>query len=155
MPLHFRGAVTPVLNWLASLPTEILDARPMLWTAYASVLLATGQTTGVEERVHAAETALEGAEPDDTTRDLIGRIAAIRASLAVNPFDAETIIAQSRRALDYLHPDNRAFHTSTAWKLGAAYHLKGDRAAARRAYTDVIASGQASGNIIYTLLATI
>ncbi len=24
MPLHYRGAVTPVLNWLASLPTTVL-----------------------------------------------------------------------------------------------------------------------------------
>ena len=28
MPLHFRGAMTPVLNWLESLPTTVLDARP-------------------------------------------------------------------------------------------------------------------------------
>src|SRR5258708_20938108 len=26
MPLHFRGAVAPVLNWLKSLPTGALDA---------------------------------------------------------------------------------------------------------------------------------
>ena len=36
MPLHFRGAVTPVLNWLESLPTTVLDARPSLWVTYAS-----------------------------------------------------------------------------------------------------------------------
>ena len=44
MPLHFRGAVTPVLDWLESLPTTVLDARPALWVTYASVLLVTGQT---------------------------------------------------------------------------------------------------------------
>ena len=36
MPLHFRGAVTPVLDWLASLPTAELDARPALWVMFAS-----------------------------------------------------------------------------------------------------------------------
>ena len=32
MPLHFRGAVVPVVNWLKSLPTAVLDAWPSLWT---------------------------------------------------------------------------------------------------------------------------
>ncbi len=155
MPLHFRGAVAPVLDWLKSLPTTVLDARPILWTAYASVLLATGQTTSIEQKLLAAEAALQGAEPDDTTRDLIGRIAAIRASVAVDPNQVETLLGQSRRALEYLHPNNLAFRTSTAWKLGFAYQIQGDRAAARRAYSEVIAIGQASGNTIYTLLATI
>ena len=39
VPLHFRGAVTPVLNWLESLPTTVLDARPSLWVTYASALM--------------------------------------------------------------------------------------------------------------------
>ncbi|PKO21270.1 MAG: hypothetical protein CVU38_15670 [Chloroflexi bacterium HGW-Chloroflexi-1] len=75
MPLHFRGAVAPVLHWLASLPVTVLNARPALWTTYASVSLVSGQQTGVEQKLQAA--ALQGAEPDDKTRDIIGRIAAI------------------------------------------------------------------------------
>ena len=155
MPLHFRGAVAPVLNWLESLPTTVLDARPSLWTTYASTLLVTGQTTNVEQKLQAAEAALQGAEPDDKTQDLVGRIAAIRATLAATQYQVETIIAQSRRALEYLHPDNLAFRTFTTWKLGYAYHLQGDRAAASRAYTEAISIGQASGNIITTIVATI
>jgi LuxR family transcriptional regulator, maltose regulon positive regulatory protein len=155
MPLHFRGAVTPVLNWLKSLPTTVLDDHPSLWTAYASVLLVTGQVTSVEQTLHSAEAALQDAEPDDKTRDLIGRIAAIRATAAVNQNQVETIIDQSRRALEYLHPNNLAFRTSTICKLGYVYHLQGDRAAASQAYTEVISIGQASGNMIFTLIATI
>ena len=98
---------------------------------------------------------MQDAEPDDKTRDLIGRIAAIRATAAVNQNQVETIIDQSRRALEYLHPNNLAFRTSTICKLGYVYHLQGDRAAARQAYTEVISIGQASGNMIFTLLATI
>ena len=155
MPLHFRGAVAPVLNWLASLPTTVLDAWPSLWTSYASVLLVTGQTTVVEQKLQAAEAALQDAEPDDKNKDLVGRIAAIRATAAVNQNQVETIIAQSRRALEYLHPNNLAFRTSTIWKLGYAYHLQGDRAAASQAYTEVISIGKASGNVVFTLMATI
>jgi LuxR family maltose regulon positive regulatory protein len=155
MPLHFRGAVAPVLNWLASLPTTVLDSRPSLWTSYASVLLVTGHTTGAEPKLRAAEAALKNAEPNEKNRDLIGRIAAIRATAATSHNQIETIIAESRRALDYLHPNNLAFRTSTACKLGYAYHLQGNRAAAKKAYTEVVSIGQASGNTIFTLLATI
>ena len=155
MPLHFRGAVTPVLNWLESLPTTVLDARPSLWVMYASALSMTGQTTGVEEKLQAAEAALQGAEPDDKTRNLVGQIAAIRAMLAAAENQVETIIAQSRRALEYLHPDNLPVRTATIWTLGFAYQLQGDRAAASQAYTEAISISQASGNIIIYLAATI
>ncbi len=43
MPLQFRGAGAPVLNWLESLPKTALDARPSLWVTYASTLLFGGQ----------------------------------------------------------------------------------------------------------------
>ncbi len=155
MPLHFRGAVMPVLNWLSTQPTAVLNAWPSLWTSYASVLLVTGQGARVEEKLQAAEAALQDAEPGDKTRDLIGRVAAIRATVAANQNDVETIITQSHRALAHLHPDNVAFRTSTAWKLGLAYQLQGDRAAAKKAYTEVISTGQASGNIVFTLLAMV
>jgi LuxR family maltose regulon positive regulatory protein len=155
MPLPFRGAVIPVLNWLKSLPTTVLDARPLLWVTYASTLLGAGQQTGVEQKLQAAETALQGVELDDKTQDLIGRIAATRATLAVGQNQVETIIAQSRRALEYLHPDNLAFRTSTTWKLGYAYQLQGDRAAASRAYTEAMSIGQASGNILFTVSAVL
>jgi LuxR family maltose regulon positive regulatory protein len=154
MPLQFRGAVAPVLNWLESLPTTVLDARPSLWVMYASALSMTGQLTGVEQKLQAAEAALQGAEPDDRTRNLVGHIAAIRALLAATQNQAETIITQSRRALEYLHPDNLAVRTATTWKLGWAYQLQGDRAAARRAYTEAISISQASGNIIINISAT-
>src|SRR6266571_1914563 len=51
IPLHFRGAVAPVLHWLESLPTTVLDARPSLWVRSASLLLVPGQTTGVEDKL--------------------------------------------------------------------------------------------------------
>jgi LuxR family maltose regulon positive regulatory protein len=155
MPLQFRGAVAAVLNWLRSLPEAALDARPSLWVMYASALSMTGQLTGVEEKLQAAEAALQGAELDDRTRNLIGHIAAIRALLAVAQNQVETIIAQSQRALEYLHPDNLAVRTATVWKLGIAYHLQGDRSAARRAYTEAIALSQVSDSIINNATASI
>jgi LuxR family maltose regulon positive regulatory protein len=155
MPLQFRGAVTPVLRWLESLPAAVLHARPSLWVMYASALSMTGSLSGVEEKLQAAETALQGSELDVQTRNLIGHIAAIRALVAAVDNQVETIITQSQRALHYLHPDNLAVRTATIWKLGIAYQLQGDRAAASRAYTEAIAVSQASGNTIINLSATV
>ncbi len=136
MPLHFRGVATAVLDWLASLPTTVLDARPSLWVRSATLSLMAGQTTGVEEKLQAAEAALaaalQGAEPDDKTRDLIGQIAAARATLALTRYQPEAMITQARRALEYLHPDNLSFRFTANWTLGSAYQFQGDRAAAGR-----------------------
>lgn len=153
IPLYFRGAGALVLNWLESLPKTALDGRPSLWMTYATSLFFNGQISGVEQKLQAAEAALQGTEPDDMTRDLLGRIASMRATLAIIPNDVETIITQSRRALEYLHPDNLSVRTATTYTLGYAHQLQGDRAAARRAYTEVIATGKSDP--MYTIAATL
>jgi LuxR family maltose regulon positive regulatory protein len=155
MSLHFLGATASMLSWLQSLTTAELDARPSLWVVYASAVLFVGQNTGVEQKLQAAEAALQGTEPDERTRDLVGRIASMRATLAVMQHDVATIIAQSRRALEFLHPNNLPMRTATTWTLGYAYQLQGERAAASQAYTDVIALGKSFGDSIYTLAATV
>ena len=157
-PLHFRGAGAPVLKWLKSLPTAVLNARPSLWLTYASALMMTGQHTTVEQTLQAAESALaaqQGIEPDSKAQDLVGRIASMRATLAIIQHDADTIIAQSRRALEYLHPDNLPIRTATTYTLGYAYQLQGDRAAARQAYTEVISISKSFGDSVYTTAATL
>src|SRR5436305_11018699 len=115
----------------------------------------TGFLPGVEPKLQAAEAALQGAEADDKTRNLVGHIAAIRALVAVAENQVETIIAQSHRALEYLHPDNLAVRTATIWKLGIAYQLQGDRSEAGRAFSEAIAISQASGNLIINMSASL
>jgi LuxR family maltose regulon positive regulatory protein len=179
MPLQFRGAMVPVMNWLASLPTTVLDDKPSLWVAYASALTMAGQPIdSVQEKLQAAEAAIasaadaeaaiasaadveaasqrrrQDAEPDDRNRDLVGHIAAIRAMLAIPHDQVETVMAQSRRALTYLRPDNLPIRTTATWTLGYAYQRQGDRIAATQAYTQALSMSQASGNIMITLAAT-
>jgi LuxR family transcriptional regulator, maltose regulon positive regulatory protein len=154
VPLQFRGAVAPVLNWLESLSTTVLDASPSLWVTYATALFFVGQHTAVEQKLLAAEAALQGTEPDDRSQDVVGRIASIRATLAVIQHDMETIIAQSRRALEYLNPDNLTVRTAATYTPGYAYQLQGDRAAASRAYTEVIFISKSFADSIYTIAAT-
>lgn len=161
IPLHFRGAVTAILEWLASLPKSALDARPSLWWRYGALLLIVGQTTGVAEKLDAAEAALQGIEPapnaaeETDNRPLIGRIAAARAVLALTRYQPEIMLAQSRRALEYLHSNNRSLHANAHWTMGIAYLYQGERLAARQALTEAVALSQASGNIFTLILATI
>ena len=158
MPLHLHYAVTTILNWLASLPKSVMDAKPLLWVRYASMALVSVQAAGVEERLQAAETAiaaaLQGADPDDKTRNLIGQIAAARATLALLQYRAEDIIAQSQRALAYLPSDNLGSRFTAIWTRGVAYQLQGDRAAAERAHTEALAISQMTGNNFHKTLAS-
>jgi LuxR family maltose regulon positive regulatory protein len=159
IPRHFTGAVVTILHWLESLPTTVMNARPSLWVRYASLLLVTGQITGVEVKLQAAEAALQdteqGAEADDQARDLLGQIAVIRATLALNGYQGESMLAQSRRALEYLRPNNLSSRAAANWTLGVAHNLLGDRAAARQAYIESIALSQAAGDSFNTILSTI
>ena len=155
IPLHLRGAVALILNWLDSLPRSVLDARPSLWWRYASLLLISGQTTGVEEKLQAAEAALQGTEVDDKISNLIGQIAAARATLALTRYDVETMLTQSRRALKFLPPNNLTTRANANWTLGVAFMFEGDRAAAGRAHTEAISLSQTAGATFTTILATL
>ncbi|OKP86062.1 transcriptional regulator [Paenibacillus helianthi] len=155
MPLLFRGAVTPVLNWLESMPREILDSRPSLWVMYASGLLMQGRISSVEQKLQAAEQALHGTVQNERTRDLTGHIASIRATLAVSKHQAEPIMAESRRALEYLHPDNLPVRAAAAWSLGYAYQLQGDLSLAETAYAEALSISKRIGHVMITIMATL
>ncbi|HET9905567.1 MAG TPA: LuxR C-terminal-related transcriptional regulator [Anaerolineales bacterium] len=159
VPLHFSGGVVPILEWLDSLPDETLNSRPSLWWRHAALLLINGQTIGVGEKLQAAELALsatlQGTEPDEKTRNLIGQIASARATLALTRYDVQGMLTQSSRALEYLSP-GALFNRATAnWVLGFAQFLLGNRLAARQAFTEGIALSQKSAAMFPMILATI
>ena len=155
MPLHFQGAVTPVLNWLGGLPTAVLDQNPVLWVLYASALLFVGQLADAAQKADAAEAALAQAKPNEAIRDLIGHVASIRATLAVSQHQAETIIVESERALGHLHPNNLPVRTATIWSLGVAHLLQGNLAAAAQAFTEAISISEQIGHFIIHIMATL
>lgn len=153
MPLYLRGTTTPVLHWLETLPRAILDSRPSLWVTFGAATMISGHPSLVEPKLLAAEILLREYKEDDHIRDLIGQIAALRSLVAASKNDAETIIAQSNRALEYLHPDNQTIRTITTFSLGVAYELRNNRPAATDAYTSVFTLTQNSGNFMFMLAA--
>jgi LuxR family maltose regulon positive regulatory protein len=153
LPLYLRGAIGPIIRWLSTLPKATLDARPSLYATYATVLLGSGRTTGIEEMLRAAEGAV-GPEPlDEASRDLLGRIASTRALLAVSHHDIETAIAQTRRSLDLLSPSNLPFRTGSLGLLAYAWQFKGERAASRGAYVEALGGARASRSTINEIMA--
>ncbi|MBO9598344.1 MAG: tetratricopeptide repeat protein [Cohnella sp.] len=153
MPLLFRGAAIPILNWLESLPPATLNAKPSLWVTYASALLFASRLSDIEPKLQAAEAALPYTELDECTRDLLGHIASIRATMAVSQHHAEEIITQSRYALDQLRLDNLPVRAAATATLAYAYLLQGDLATAERLYTDALSSSQAIGHHIVILMS--
>ncbi len=154
IPLYHRGALVPVLNWLKSLPKSELDKKPALWLMYARVLTSSGQATGVEEKLQAAETALQGAEMNVETRDIIGSIASNRATLAYTKYQPDTVIFEAKRALEYLSPDNLTTRTITTFTLGVGYMQNGNRTAAIQAFSDAISISQKTGHTFVKSMAT-
>ena len=67
----------------------------------------------------------------------------------------ETIQVQTRRALEYLHPDNLTFRSVAIRSLGFAYYIQEDLAEAGRAYTEAYSLAQAAGNIVDSSMASI
>jgi LuxR family maltose regulon positive regulatory protein len=122
---------------------------------YALTTMFGGQHDAVEPYLVAAESAMRGLAPGDEARDLVGRIALVRATLAVMKEQAEVAISQARHALAHLQADNRVGRTAATWLLGVAQQFQGDRAAAIRSFGEVIATGQAHGESLYTIAATI
>lgn len=155
LPLHLRGEVMPVLNWLTTLAAVEKQARPGLWIMQASALMMLGQLEPIEHCLQSAEQALSGLELSDYQRDLLGHAHAIRAFLAVSQHQLTVIRHHSFKALAMLHPNNLAVRTAANWTLGYAHQLNGDRSAAHRAYTDALNISQAIGHNVITFFSTL
>lgn len=155
MPLHLRGEVVPVLNWLSSLPDTEKQARPVLWIMQASALMMIGQLALIEPCLQCAERALHTAEPDEHQNNLLGHAHAIRAFLGVSQHRLDEIRHHSLQALAKLNRENLAVRTAANWTLGYAHELNGDRSEAHSAYTEALAISKSIGHGVITFFATL
>jgi LuxR family maltose regulon positive regulatory protein len=153
LPMHFHSVVADVNAWLESIPVATRDARPTLWLKGAAMLLVAGQTAGVEESLRSAEAVLHTVESEPVRRAMIGQIAAARATVAMTQYQVEAMFLQSRRALEYLPPENQTHRGTALCTLAFAYQSSGDRVAAEQTYTEAITLNQSSGNIFFTIWA--
>lgn len=152
MGLHYYSVATAILDWLDTLPQPALDARPVLRVRSATLALMAGRTTGVEEKLLAAERCLPAAGPDSTSRTLTGQIACARATLALMRYDAQTMSTEARRALEYLPADNWTYLFTANWALASACSLQGDRAGAMEACQKALAISQKGESVFSKIL---
>jgi len=153
MPTHTRGAMLEVLGWLTALPDAVKNASPSLWVKSATIALAAGQVTGVEERLLAAESALLGREGGE--RLLLGQIATARATLAISQYRMDDARNHGRRALELLAGFDTTFLMAALWDLGIAELFAGDRAEARRILEEVLSRSRASGAVYFQILSAL
>lgn len=145
-PLHFRGAITPVLNWLSSLPEETLDSKPELWVMYASAAMFAGRSDGMETLLQRAESAVQ--EKGQQNSELAGHIAAIRALIAAPAYKVSEMIREAKLALSLLPEHNLLIRTSAIFTLGLAYQFENNPTEARKAYETALPLSQRSGNLL-------
>ncbi len=143
-----QGEIATLQRWATALPAHLIRSSIELSVLQGWLLFVSGKMDAAElhlqdiERTFginpAADEPIEQeTKPGGTSSqaEIKGRIAAIRASIAVTRGDVPRTITLSRLALAYLPKENisRAY---AAWYLGRAYWLSGDMGAASIALTE-------------------
>jgi LuxR family maltose regulon positive regulatory protein len=143
-----RGEIATLQRWAAALPDELVRSSIELSILRGWLLYSSGRHDEALlhlediERTFGLDSGSDEPEeqqmlPGGTSSqvEIKGRIAVIRASIAVTQGDLPRTIALSHQALAYLPKDNisRAY---AAWYLGRAYWLRGDMSAASLALAE-------------------
>jgi len=155
MPLYFLEDAEPVLQWLQDQPPAYLDAHPTLWLMLAWSFLATSQHSRMRAPILGAEAAVASAIANPAHRSWRGELHAVRAWEAVALCDPAAIEREAHLALAWLPQDDLAVRTTAHCALGVAHQFSGDRAAAKRAYGEVVPMAESCGNRMFTIVACI
>lgn len=155
-----RRQEATILDWLRTLPDDVICVRPVLSAAYGGALLASGECEGVEARLRDAErwlgaSADSGVWPDATSamvvvddeafRRLPGAIAVWRAGLALVQGDVAGTVTYARRAHDLVPDDDVIWRGAAVALLGLAAWASGDLQTAQRLYAEGMARVQQAG----------
>jgi len=146
-----RGKIGALNAWLDELPNGLIQKRPHLSVIRAWTYHMDGQRDAIEPHLQDAERSLRMlGRPDDApfVSDLLGQIAAIRASNVRHQGDWPLFFQYAGEALELLAEDSLAVRTTLNANLGLAYMLRMDLKAATTAFREVQSLGQRSGNMI-------
>jgi LuxR family maltose regulon positive regulatory protein len=142
-----RNETTTLLRWLEALPLQQKQDHPILFADHALALMLSGKPPG-PVKAHLEEIATAG-----TREDIQGEIAAVRALYVMMEGNPTEAIRLSQQALEQLPHEQLYFRSLAADGLGMAYTLRGDTAAATKAFEQVVDLTSQSGDMIMTINA--
>ena len=151
-----RGEVTTLLAWLEALPGELIRSRAQLCLAHSWALFVPGKLDEAELRLRDVEAGCAVASSRHERAELeaiLGEVAAVRALIAHVQDDTPRAIELSHLALESLAEDNLHLRGLMAGNLGMVYHLSGDIAAARRAYSEAVTISQQTGHALTAVIS--
>lgn len=151
------GQIRTVLDWLESLPDEMMNSSPNLCLIHSAALMFTNQLDAAEARLQVGERYLQSLQGEETIqqRAIRGKLEIMRANLARLYGDLETCIYHANRALDVLPRSEKYWRASPLVHSASAYLLDGEVGPGReeQAVAAYLAARD-SGNL-FTLLRSI
>ncbi len=158
------GEMIIVQNWLASLPDEIIRARPRLGLGLGWAKIVIGRVKSVVPIVDAAEkalSALDASSPEtsqgwteDEIQSMWGEAATMRAMYFGTQGRAAEAIELCEQALEKLPGDSPIVRSIIMTTLGNSYEMLGDLDKAGEALIEAAAISRGNDNIIIALTAT-
>jgi LuxR family maltose regulon positive regulatory protein len=158
-----------IIDWLDTLPDDVVRIRPLLATFRAWTHMAKGELGNVEDWLSAAEQAFSD-EPSalqirvpaevegrriEEYRIVPATIAIYRASLAQAHGDVAATIEHASRSRELAGPDDHLVHAAAAGFLGLADWVAGDLLAARAKFEETCTRLEAAGNAADALATTV
>jgi len=150
-----RGEVNTLVEWLATLPDEMVRSQPKLNMLYVMALLILGQLETVESRLEEIERHLPlETLPPDEREVLSGQVHTARAYWTMIQGDINSAIRLARRASKHLLAQDDALTRGVvSWMLGFGQWLRDNPVPVDGAFTGNVEVGQTAGNTLSVLLS--
>jgi LuxR family maltose regulon positive regulatory protein len=164
-----RGQQVKLARWFGLLPRRLISRRPQLCVFYARSLIMSGRQKEAEDCLTSAEQILESSSEDlveilpDGTRfqhsfnreEMLGKISAVRALLAMYQGDVANVIEHAYHALVLLSDENLTWRGVVETMLGMAHGWAGDgdMRKAEKAFSSALSIIKKEKNISFYLFA--
>lgn len=138
-------------QWFEELPEEYIHERPNLCFFSAWVLTENANLIKAEKRLERVEQLIVAGDETFSTRELQGKVAAMRALMATGRGDAPQMIELAEKALRFLPDEARTWTANAYFTLGVAQTIIGDGSFAISSFIEARKVSQ-EGEIVHLYL---
>lgn len=119
-----RGQINTLMQWIAQLPVEIVQARPRMMMHQGWVVFLTGDVNSASKILNQARIALTCVAPDQ--REILqGRLSAMLSTIIALGRALPSAIAEAQEALSRLPEDEFIFRARAMRALGVSHAFQG------------------------------